>query len=74
MPPDRDRSLDPWLALGFKICIITRGISQPPPNINSYIIPRKFGYDDNLPILVIYLLSYVVGVDALLNVYYNICG
>ena len=48
--------------------IVTRGISQPPPNIIWHTKAETFRYDDDLAISAIDLLSYVVGVNALLSV------
>ena len=56
----------------FRPYIVTRCISQPPPNIISYTNVEKFRYDDDLAISAIDLLSYVVGVDVLLSVHYSI--
>ncbi len=45
----------------YKVCSVTKGVSQPP----HYIVnPEKFRYDDYLAMSGLILLSYVVGVDV----------
>ena len=52
--------------------IITKGILQLPPNIIWHSNKDKFKYNNDLTISVINFLLYVVWVDVLLSVHYNI--
>ena len=48
----------------YKICNVTKGVSQPQPYIIKCSNSEKFRYNVYLAISELLLLSYVVGVDA----------
>ena len=50
--------------LPYKMCNVTKGVSQPQPHIIKCSKTEMFRYDAYLAISEMLLLSYVVGVDA----------
>ena len=52
------------LGPSYKMCNVTKGVSQPQPHINKCNNTEKFRYDAYLTISELLLLSYVVGVDG----------